>query len=99
MKDTVEGCTICQEHRDANSPAFLQQYEVPEYPFQVLGSDLFELEGVPYLLTIDCFGKWPAWKSWWTPKVQQLLDTWRNNFVVLESQKNLLVIMGLSIPV
>lgn len=67
LKDTVESCSTCQEHRDANPPAFLQQYEVPEYPYQVLGSDLFELDGVSYLLTIDYFSKWPC--------VEKLVDT------------------------
>ena len=60
IKDAVEGCSLCQKYRDANPHAPLQQHEVPDYPYQVLGSDLFELNGTSYLLTVDYFSKWPC---------------------------------------
>lgn len=59
VQDAVETCHKCQEHRDANPPIVLQQHEVPDYPYQVLASDLFELDGHSYLLTVDYLSKWP----------------------------------------
>ena len=32
--------------------------EIPEYPWQIIGSDLFQLEGSHYLLNVDYFSKW-----------------------------------------
>ena len=33
--------------------------QLPEYPWQVVGTDLFEIGGVHYLLTVDCFSRYP----------------------------------------
>ena len=32
--------------------------DVPLYPFQAIGTDLFELHGTHYLLTVDYYSKW-----------------------------------------
>lgn len=60
IKDAVESCSLCQTLRDANTKAPLQQQEVPGYPYQVIGSDLFELNSMSYLLTVVYFSKWPC---------------------------------------
>ena len=36
----------------------LQQHPVPDYPYQVVGTDLFELDGQVYLLSVDFYSKW-----------------------------------------
>ena len=36
----------------------LQQHPVPDYPYQVVGTDLFELDGQVYLLIVDFHSKW-----------------------------------------
>ena len=36
----------------------LQQYPVPDYPYQVVGTDLFELDGQVYLLSVDFYSNW-----------------------------------------
>lgn len=60
LKDMVESCSKCQEHRRANPQLPPHPHEVPEYPFQKIGTDLFELEGIKYLLTVDYFSRWPT---------------------------------------
>ena len=41
--------------------------QLPEYPWQVVGTDLFEIDGTHYLLTVDYFSRYP--------EVQQLTTT------------------------
>jgi len=33
--------------------------QLPEYPWQVVGTDLFEIDGTHYLLTVDYFSRYP----------------------------------------
>ena len=33
--------------------------QLPKYPWQVVGTDLFEIDGVHYLLTVDYFSRYP----------------------------------------
>ena len=54
----VESCSICQENRRANPQPEIYLEEVPLYPFQAVGTDLFELQGTHYLLTVDYYSKW-----------------------------------------
>ena len=49
---------IVPENRRANSNMPLQQHPVPDYPYQVVGTDLFELDGQVYLLSVDFYSKW-----------------------------------------
>ena len=59
----VESCSLCQEHRRANSNMPLQQHPVPDHPYQVVGTDLFELDGQVYLLSIDFYSKWVCFEA------------------------------------
>ena len=47
-----------------------------EYPWQVVGTDLFEIDGVHYLLTVDCFSRYLKWYSW----LALCLLQWSENF-------------------
>jgi hypothetical protein len=58
IQDMVESCSICQESRRANSQPEMHPREVPLYPFQEIGTDLYELQGTHYLLTVDYYSKW-----------------------------------------
>ena len=58
--DTVESCTECQQNRATNPAMPLQPHEVSSYPYQVVASDLFQLDGHSYLLEFDCYSKWPS---------------------------------------
>ena len=33
---------------------------MPEYPYERVGADLFELHGKTYLLSVDYYSKWPC---------------------------------------
>lgn len=54
----VYSCSKCQEHRNSNPPLPLTPHEVPLYPFQHVSTDLFELNGENYLISVDSYSKW-----------------------------------------
>ena len=47
-------CEVCLTHRDSNAKEPLMPHEVPQGPYQKLGSDIFSFEGKNYLLT-SCY--------------------------------------------
>uniref|UniRef100_A0A8C7WXQ6 Gypsy retrotransposon integrase-like protein 1 n=1 Tax=Oryzias sinensis TaxID=183150 RepID=A0A8C7WXQ6_9TELE len=63
MNDDIEkmcrSCSVCIEYQDANPKEPLQPHKVPTKPWQSLASDLFEVNGRHYLLTVDRYSKFP----------------------------------------
>ena len=53
-QDYVLHCEVCLTHRDSNAKEPLMPHEVPQGPYQKLGSDIFSFEGKNYLLT-SCY--------------------------------------------
>ena len=54
----VQQCAkCCQENRPKKQPLLCTP--LPDYPWQVVGTDLFELKGKRYLLIIDYFSRYP----------------------------------------
>ena len=58
IQEMVERCSRCQANRNVSAHEPLIPTPVPEYPFQKVGADLFTLDGVTYLLTVDYYSKW-----------------------------------------
>ena len=58
ITDLIEACSICQENRSANQKEPLVQQEVPAFPHQKVGSDLFSVGGKDYLIAVDYYSKW-----------------------------------------
>ena len=59
LDDVVNQCNICQEHQRKQTRETLQPHEVPEFPWQILGADLFYLDGTNYILIMDYYSKFP----------------------------------------
>jgi hypothetical protein len=60
ITNMVEGCDVCQLHRHQNSSQPTFPVPIPDYPFQKVAADLYEIAGVHYLLAVDYFSKWPC---------------------------------------
>ena len=60
IRNPVAGCAICQERRNQNPAQQFYPVEIPDYPFQKVGADLFELQKRNYLLVVDYYSKWPC---------------------------------------
>ena len=55
IQEMVEKCSQCQANRNVSAHEPLIPTPVPECPFQKVGADLFTLDGVTYLLTVDYY--------------------------------------------
>ena len=58
IRNMVPSCTECQENRVQNPAQPLYPVELPDHPFQKVGTDLFEFWSVQYLLAVDFYSKW-----------------------------------------
>jgi len=55
IESTVTRCDSCQQFLPANQKQPLMQHPIPNYPYQRVGADLFELEGKNFLVVTDYF--------------------------------------------
>ena len=54
----IRQCHVCaQEAQQRKEP--LIKSALPDYPWQIVGTDLFELKGTHYLLVVDNFSRYP----------------------------------------
>ena len=58
IEDRIAACATCKTHDRAQTRAPLTPSEIPEYPWQTIGSDLFQVKGQHYLLNVDYYSKW-----------------------------------------
>ena len=56
IQETVKKCSVCAKLHKPNKEPLIPSV-LPEYPWQKLGSDLFELQGKHYLLLVDYFSR------------------------------------------
>ena len=58
IAQTLQQYAECAKNSIPNKePVMILQ--LPEYPWQVVGTDLFEVDGVHYLLIVDYFSRYP----------------------------------------
>ena len=53
IRQYVESCDICATYADKQAPETLSLHPVPDLPWEKIGTDLFQIEGRDYLLTVD----------------------------------------------
>ena len=57
QEDLVQQCRTCALHRD-NKPEPLIATPLPDRPWQVVATDLFQMKGMDYLIIIDCYSRY-----------------------------------------
>ena len=58
ISQLVQNCGVCaKQSRPGKEP--LMTSDLPKYPWQVVGTDLFELNRLNYLLVVDYFSRYP----------------------------------------
>ena len=58
IEDRVSSCETCKRHDTKQSHAPLQCSEIPDFPWQTVGSDIFQIKDSHYLVNIDYYSKW-----------------------------------------
>lgn len=58
ISDHVQGCQICNRHKDSNMREPLHPHEVPELPWQNLGCDLFTWDGQEFMVLVDAYSRY-----------------------------------------
>ena len=58
IEELVKNCNICEKTTHQRSEPLIPG-ELPERPWQKVGTDLFELEGKTYLLVVDYHSRYP----------------------------------------
>ncbi|UYV74913.1 K02A2.6-like [Cordylochernes scorpioides] len=59
IEELINNCSICQQTSRANPKKPMLPHQVPDYPWQKVGIDIFQLESSKYLLMVDYFSKYP----------------------------------------
>ena len=57
MKQKVGNCSVCEKERKYPPEPQLPS-KLPDYPWQKVGMNLFELKGYTYLIIIDYYSRW-----------------------------------------
>ena len=55
VSDLCRSCPTCAQYTSQNQQEPLRPYPIPTLPWQLVSQDLFELNGLPYLVTVDYF--------------------------------------------
>ena len=82
LKSFIEQCEYCQIHMPSQQKEPLIPTKAPEYPFQMVAADYFEVEGHHYLVYVD---RYTGWKKviWYPPGKStsaELMKTLRQEF-------------------
>ena len=57
IKESVAKCAICNEIRNSQAKIPMKPHEVPIRPWQILGTDIFELDSEHYTVLVDSYSK------------------------------------------
>ena len=57
IEDAVSQCAACQEYQNQNPREEMVMSDIPDYPWQIVGTDLFHWDGNDYLLLVDYYSR------------------------------------------
>lgn len=58
IENEINKCRICESYRPSNIKEPLISHEVPQYPYEKVGSDILEYAGENYIVVVDYFSKY-----------------------------------------
>lgn len=73
IRDVVQNCEICLERRNNNAKEPLIPREIPQYPWQVVASDLFSWNDHDYLVVVDYYSRYFEVKKLKSTKSQTVI--------------------------
>lgn len=60
IRNMVSSCATCQTNRHRNPKSQQFPTKIPTHAFQMVTAEVFEFNGVHYLLVVDSYSKWPC---------------------------------------
>ena len=73
IENQCKKCDACQLHQQPNVKQPLIPHSMPDYPWQSIATDLFEIDGQAFLLTVDRYSKYPLVDHMPTPVSSQAI--------------------------
>ena len=58
IDNVVRSCAICNAHTKSQCKEPMKPCEVPDRPWNKVGADLFYLDEITYLITVDYYSFW-----------------------------------------
>ncbi len=55
IEDLIKRCQVCQDHQVRNMKEPLHPLETPTRPWQIVATDIFELDGCSFLILVDSY--------------------------------------------
>ena len=84
IEHMCKACPFCQQMQPEQAREPLITHERPSTPWTKLGTDLFELDGVTYLIISDYYSRYPV--------IRRLTET--SSAAVIEATKEVLAMLG-----
>ena len=70
----VKSCAICAENSRANNSEAFEPHKLSDYLMQNIHMDIFHLNGIDYLVTVDAYTKWLACYKMKTSRSSEIID-------------------------
>ena len=82
LSDMIKKCTVCAENRPANRSEPLIPSKLPARPWQIVASDLFELNNKQYIVIVDKYSRWIEMKQLHSVKAVSVIKAMKEIFAV-----------------
>ena len=79
MAQMVQNCEVCSKEACYRKEPMLKS-KLPDYPWQVIGADLFEMKGVHYLMVVDYYSRYPEVAKLMTTTSPMVISKLRDAF-------------------
>lgn len=81
IKTMIDKCSVCRQARPTQQEQPLKPIELPQYPWQQLGTDLMEFQKKTYLVVIDYYSRWIEVKHLTSTTSKAVIDRLKSMFV------------------
>ena len=86
IEHLIDQCKACQEYQNSQQSEPLKQHNIPQRPWSVLGTDLFEIKGQHFLIVVDYYSKFPIVKQ---------IDKNRSSVQIIKLMRNIFSEFGI----
>lgn len=80
IRENVLNCEECLAHSASQPKEPMQSHEIPRYPFQRVGLDVFEVRGKEFLVTVDYYSDYFELDEISSASAKSMIDASKKNF-------------------